>query len=126
MIRPIACDCLLSKGVVCSLHCRAVRFASRGVAIVYQAATSDPQVPVKCPEYNLLRGFWIREEGLSRLNPAEPVGVWRVMSPTSYQAAPPRVIATTRLPFLLQPHPRQRPPRCPDFRHAHAHSAPCV
>jgi len=24
------------------------------------------------------------------LNPAEPVGVWRVMSPTSYQAAPPR------------------------------------
>jgi hypothetical protein len=27
---------------------------------------------------------------LSRLNPAEPVDVWRVMSPTSYQAAPPR------------------------------------
>ena len=24
------------------------------------------------------------------MNPAEPVGVWRVMSPTSYQAAPPR------------------------------------
>jgi hypothetical protein len=25
------------------------------------------------------------------LNPAEPVGNWRVMSPTSYQAAAPRV-----------------------------------
>ena len=24
------------------------------------------------------------------MNPAEPGGVWRVMSPTSYQAAPPR------------------------------------
>jgi len=31
------------------------------------------------------------EEVLSRVNPAEPVDVWRVMSPTSYQAAPPRV-----------------------------------
>ena len=28
------------------------------------------------------------------------------MSPTSYQAAPPRVIDTTRLAFLLQPRPR--------------------
>jgi hypothetical protein len=28
---------------------------------------------------------------LSGLNPAEPVDNWRVMSPTSYQAAPPRV-----------------------------------
>jgi hypothetical protein len=37
------------------------------------------------------------------LNPAEPVRVWRVMSPTSYQAAPPREIGTTRLAFLLQP-----------------------
>ena len=29
------------------------------------------------------------------------------MSPTSYQAAPPRAIDTTRLASLLQPHPRQ-------------------
>jgi hypothetical protein len=31
------------------------------------------------------------------------------MSPTSYQAAPPRVIDTTRLAVLLQPPPRQVP-----------------
>ena len=36
------------------------------------------------------------------MNPAEPVGCWRVMSPTSYQAAPPRAIDTTRLAALLQ------------------------
>jgi hypothetical protein len=47
-------------------------------------------VPVKCPEYPVLRWFCDWEEELSRLNPAEPVGVWRVMSPTSYQTAPPR------------------------------------
>ena len=55
-----------------------------------QVRFSDSQVPVKCPEYPVLKGFCGREEGLSRLNPAEPVDVWRVMSPTSYQAAPPR------------------------------------
>ena len=31
------------------------------------------------------------------------------MSPTSYQAAPPRVIDTTRLAVLVQPQPRQVP-----------------
>ena len=31
------------------------------------------------------------------------------MSPTSYQAAPPRAIDSTRLAALLQPHPRQAP-----------------
>ena len=36
------------------------------------------------------------------MNPAEPVDVWRVMSPTSYQAAPPRALDTTRLASILQ------------------------
>src|SRR5271155_1467907 len=62
------------------------------------AATCDSQVPDKCPEYLVLRGFYGSEAGLSRLNPAEPVDCWRVMSPTSYQAAPPRenIIANAR------------------------------
>ena len=47
-------------------------------------------MPVKCPEYPVLEGFCGFEEWLSRLNPAGPCAVWRVMSPTSYQAAPPR------------------------------------
>jgi hypothetical protein len=47
------------------------------------------------------------EERLSQLNPAEPVSVWRVMSPTSYQAAPPRVMDITRLADLLQPRSRR-------------------
>jgi hypothetical protein len=42
------------------------------------------------------------------LNPAEPGDVRSVMSPTSYQAAP-RLIDTTRLAALLQPHPPQVP-----------------
>jgi hypothetical protein len=37
-----------------------------------QAATCGSQVPVKCPEYPVLSGFYGREGGLSRLNPAEP------------------------------------------------------
>jgi hypothetical protein len=53
---------------------------------VYIDTPFDSQAPVKCPEYQVLGGSYGREEGLSRLNPAEPVGVWRVMSPTSYQA----------------------------------------
>jgi hypothetical protein len=59
-------------------------------------------VPVKCPEYPVLRVFCGREEELSRLNPAEPGGVWRVMSPTSYQTAPPRDTDNTRLVALVQ------------------------
>ncbi len=74
----------------------------RIAVVLAQAATCDSQVPLKCPEYRVLRGFGGWEEGLSRLNPAEPVGNWRVMSPTSYQAAPPRAIDTTRLAGLLQ------------------------
>jgi hypothetical protein len=37
------------------------------------------------------------------LNPAEPFDVWRVMSPTSYQAAPPRETNSTRLGMFVQP-----------------------
>jgi hypothetical protein len=67
-----------------------------------QVPFSNSQVPVKCPEYPVLRGFYGWEEVLSRLNPAEPVDNWRVMSPTSYQAAPPRAIDTMRLAAVLQ------------------------
>jgi hypothetical protein len=63
---------------------------------------TNTQVPVKCPEWGLWRGITAAEEELSRLNPAEPSGVWRVMSPTSYQAAPPRAIDTTPLASVLQ------------------------
>src|SRR6266853_1100645 len=48
------------------------------------------------------------------------------MSPTSYQAAPPRAIDTTRLAALLQPHPHQVPDKCPELGHADAQTAPCV
>src|ERR1700733_11106528 len=48
------------------------------------------------------------------------------MSPTSYQAAPPRVIDTTRLAALLQPHPIQVPDKCPEFEHADVQIAPCA
>jgi hypothetical protein len=34
------------------------------------------------------------------LNPTEPVGGWRVMSPTSYQAAPPRAFLLRNLPLF--------------------------
>lgn len=34
------------------------------------------------------------------------------MSPTSYQAAPPRAKDITRLDAVLQPHPRQVPDKC--------------
>ena|ERR1700732_1487424 len=53
-----------------------------------QVPFSNSEVPVKCPEYPVLRGFYGREEVPSRLNPAEPVDNWRVMSLTTYQAAP--------------------------------------
>ena len=36
------------------------------------------------------------------MNPAEPGDVRSVMSPTSYQAAPPRALDTTRLAAVLQ------------------------
>ena len=48
------------------------------------------------------------------------------MSPTSYQAAPPRAIDTTRLAALLQPHPHQVPDKCPELGHADAQTAPYV
>src|SRR6266849_1198804 len=48
------------------------------------------------------------------------------MSPTSYQAAPPRAIDNTRLAALLQPHSRQVPDKCPEFGHADAQTAPCA
>jgi hypothetical protein len=47
--------------------------------VLAQVTTCDYLVPVKCPEYPVLRGFYGCEEGLSSLNPAEPVGIWRVM-----------------------------------------------
>ena len=46
------------------------------------------------------------------------------MSPTSYQAAPPRAIDTTRLATLLQPHSHQVPDKCPEFGRADAQTAP--
>src|ERR1700687_5259150 len=48
------------------------------------------------------------------------------MSPTSYQAAPPRAIDTTRLAPLLQPHSHQVPDKRPEFAHADAQTAPYV
>src|SRR5579884_3946954 len=48
------------------------------------------------------------------------------MSPTSYQAAPPRVIDITRLAALPQLDRRQVPDKCPKFRelwHADAQTA---
>ena len=41
------------------------------------------------------------------MNPAEPVGVWRVMSPTSYQAAPPRIMTIADVQGCV---------KLPDFR----------
>jgi hypothetical protein len=38
------------------------------------------------------------------------------MSPTSYQAAPPRIIDTTLLAALLQIAPLQVPDKCPKFQ----------
>jgi hypothetical protein len=46
------------------------------------------KVIAKCPEYPVLRGFYGWEEVLSRLNPAEPVDNWRVMSPTATRTKP--------------------------------------
>jgi hypothetical protein len=40
------------------------------------------------------------------------------MSPTSYQAAPPRAIDITRLAAPSQPDPRQVPDTCPEYWHA--------
>src|SRR6266849_8136697 len=68
-----------------------------------QVPFSNSQVPVKCPEYPVLRGFYGWEEVLSRLNPAEPVDNWRVMSPTSYQAAPPRTVTISDGPDSVKP-----------------------